>query len=100
MQEACQFALDRRMGDWFLLEEHTIIRVYDFSHEPYILPTLLTPRVFPLEFTRQKLIVENEHFISFKKAYEIKFPCLVGPFIIKNKRCIPCNLNYATGDEF
>ena len=78
MQEALQFAPDRKIGDWFLLEQHTIIGVYCFSHEPYILPAFLTPRVFPLEFTRQKLIVENEHFISFKKAYEIKFPWLVG----------------------
>ena len=38
-----------------------------------------------MEFIRQKLIVENEHFISFKKATEIKFPWVVGPFIIKIK---------------
>ena len=28
MKEDLQFAPDRKMGDWFLLEEHTIIRVY------------------------------------------------------------------------
>ena len=27
MQEALQFSPDRKIGDWFLLEEHTIIRV-------------------------------------------------------------------------
>ena len=85
MQRALQFALDRKIWDWFLLEEHTIIRVYDFTHEPYILPPFLTPRFFALEFIRQKLIVENEHFISFKKASEIKFPWVVGPFIIEIK---------------
>ena len=28
--------------------------------------------------------MENEHFLSFKKSYEIKFPWDVGPFTIKN----------------
>ena len=57
MQEILQFALDRRMGDWFLLKEHIITRVYGFFHEPYILLAFLTPRIFSLEFIRQKLIV-------------------------------------------
>ena len=42
-----------------------------------------------MDLVRQKLIVENEHFISFKKAFEIKFPWVVGPFIIKNKAALP-----------
>ena len=75
--------------DWFLLEEHTINRVYGFPHEPYILSAFITHRVFPLELIRQKLIVENEHFISFRKASEIKVPWVVGPFIIKNKVALP-----------
>ena len=89
MEEALQFAPNRKTGEWFLLEEHTIIRVYGFSHEPYILPTFLTPRVFSLEFIRHNLIVENENFVSFKKASKVKFPWVVGPFIIKNKVALP-----------
>ena len=34
MKEALQFTPAGKMGDWFLLEEHTIIRVYGFTHEP------------------------------------------------------------------
>ena len=49
----------------------------------------ITPRVFSLDLVRQKLIVENEHFISFKKSLEIKFPWVIGPFIIKNKVALP-----------
>ena len=60
-----------------------------FPHLPYILPTFLTPRVFSLEFIRHNLIVENEHFISFKKEFEITLPQVVGPFIIKNKYALP-----------
>ena len=63
--------------------------MYGFPYEPYILPALLNPRVFDLEFIRQNLIVENEHFISFNKSFEIKFPWENGPFIIKNKVALP-----------
>ena len=38
---------------------------------------------------RQKLIVENEHFINFKKSFENKFAWVVGPFIIKSKVAFP-----------
>ena len=72
-----------------MLEEHTIIRVYVFSHEPYILPTFSTPRIFSLELVRQKIIVENEHVIRFRKASELKFPWVIGPFIIKRKVALP-----------
>ena len=69
-----QFAPDREIGDWFLLEEHTIIRVYGFTHDLYIFLAFLTLRIFAMEFIRHKLIMENGNFISFKKYYEIKFP--------------------------
>ena len=42
-----------------------------------------------MELTRKKLIVENEHFLNFKKSSKIKFPWDVGPFIIKNKYALP-----------
>ena len=89
MEEMLQFIPDRILGDWFLLKEHTIIIFYGFFHEPYIFPAFLTPRIFALELIRKKLIVENEHFLNFRKAYEIKFPLKVGPSIIKNKVSLP-----------
>ena len=89
MDEVLQFSPDRSVVDWFLLKEHTIIRVYGFSHEPYIFPIFLTPRIFALEFITHKLIVENEHFLSFRKNYEIKFPLKVDPFLTKNKVDLP-----------
>ena len=89
MKEFLQFSPEKRVGDWFLLEEGTVIRVYGFTHEPYILPAFLTPNIFALELIKQKLIVENEHFINFKKALEIDFPWVVGPSIIKRKDTLP-----------
>ena len=73
MKESLHFSAYRNIGDWFLLEEHTIIRVYGFSHELYILPTFLTPRIFSLELVRQKLIVENEIFIRFRIYFILRY---------------------------
>ena len=84
-----QFSPERRIGDLFLMEEGIVIGFYVFFHQPYILHAFLTPRIFSLELIRKKLIVENEHFINFKKSYENKFAWVVGPFIIKIKVSFP-----------
>ena len=59
--------------------------MYGFIGEPYKLPVFLTPRLFALEFMRQRLCTEEEHFGAFKKSSNVKFPLKVGPFIFKNK---------------
>ena len=89
MKQMLQFSLERRIGDWFLMEEGTIIRVYGFVHQPYILLAFSTTRIFSLELIRKKFIVQNDQFINFKKSSEIKFPCVVFPFIIKSKVTFP-----------
>ena len=62
-----------------------MIRVYGFVHDPYVFPSFLTPRIFALEMIREKRIVEHEHFINFRNTLEIKFPWVVGTFVIKRK---------------
>ena len=84
-----QFPTNKRIGDWFLLKEHNIIKFYGFVHEPYIFPIFLTPSIFSLELIKHKLIVENEQFLSFRKTSEIQFRLKLGPFIIKNKANLP-----------
>ena len=54
-----------------------------------MLPTFLTPRVFSMDFIRQKLFVEIEHFLKYKKSNDLKYPWGVGPFTIKNKGAFP-----------
>ena len=53
-----------------------------------------------MELIRHKLIVENEHFINFRKSLEIKFPWVVGPFIIKNKDALPVVESLLKGMDF
>ena len=83
MQEMLQFSPEKRIGDWFLLEKGTMIRLYGFVYQPYILPAFLNPSVLAPDLTRHNIIVENEQFLSFKKSSTIKFQWVVGPFIIK-----------------
>ena len=80
-----QSSPEDRVGDWFLHKDSTVLRIYGFTGEPYKLPAFLTPRVFALEFMRQRLHSEEEHFGAFKKSSNIKFPLKVGSFIFKNK---------------
>ena len=78
-----------RVGDWFLSEYNTVISVYRFTHQPYVLPAFLTLSMFSLELIRKRLTAKNEKFISFRKHAYIKFPWVVGPFTVKIKLALP-----------
>ena len=58
MREILQLSHSKMIGDWFLAELGTIIRLYGFVHQPYILPAFLTARVFSLELIKKILTVE------------------------------------------
>ena len=42
MREMMHLSPNKRIGYWFLTEFETIIRLYGFVHQPYILPVFLT----------------------------------------------------------
>ena len=50
----CMQNANEPVGDWFLYKEHTMLRIYGFTEEPYKLLAFLTKRIFVLEFLRQK----------------------------------------------
>ena len=85
MKVMMQLSPEDMIGDWFLYKDFIVLRVYGFIEEPYRLPVFITPRIFALEFMRQILYAEEEHFGAFKKSSNIKFPLKFGPFIFKNK---------------
>ena len=95
-----QSSPEDRVGDWFLHKDSTVLRVYGFTGKPYKLPAFLTPRIFALEFTRQRLQSEEEHFGDFKKSSNIKFPLKVGSFIFKNKGALVFIEKLLVGMEF
>jgi len=63
--------------------------VYGYQEGPHVLPVFLTPRIFSLDFIRQRIISEDENFLKAHKASNLKFPFIVGPFVVKNKSCLP-----------
>ena len=85
LRNILHLSTEKMIGYWFLFEQGTMIILYDFVHPPYFFLAFSTPRFFSMEFIRQKLIVETEHFLNFKKSTEIKYPWDVIPFITKNK---------------
>ena len=84
MKSLMQSSPEDRIGDWLLQKDSTVLRIYGFTGHPYKLPSFLTPSIFALEFMRQRLQSEEEHFGAFKKSSNIKFPLKVGTFIFKS----------------
>jgi hypothetical protein len=79
---------ENRVGDWVLFMHSTVIWVYGFHESPYLLPIFLTPRIFSLEFIRQRIISETDHFLNLHKSSNLKFPFIIGPFIVKSRSCL------------
>jgi hypothetical protein len=76
------------VGDWVLFMHSTIIWVYGCHESPYLLPIFLTPIIFSLEFIRQRIIPETNHFLKLRKASNLNFPFIIGPFIVKTRSCL------------
>jgi hypothetical protein len=56
-----------KMGDWYLYQDHTEIKVYGCELAPYKLPKYFPMRIFSLEYIRQMINLYNIHFVSLKK---------------------------------
>jgi hypothetical protein len=89
MKSSLQPNPENRVGDWVLFMHSTVIWVYGYQEGPYLLPVFLTPRVFSLEFIRQRIISETKHFLKMHKASNLKFPFIIGPFVVKTRSCLP-----------
>jgi len=72
------------VGDWFCFQDYTLIRIYGFEGEPFILPKFITRRFFSLGFLRQRLIAENDNFVKHKKDSSLKFVFTLEPFVVKS----------------
>ena len=68
MREMLQLSPSNMIGDWFLIEFETVIRLYGFVHQPYVLPSFMTVTIFSVELIRQSLTLEEEHIMSFRKS--------------------------------
>ena len=75
-------------GDWFLYAEYIEIRLCGFTGYPFLLPSFLTDTTFSLEFARQRIHIEIEHFMNIKKGCNINFHYTIGPFVVKTSQTV------------
>jgi hypothetical protein len=70
-----------KMGDWYLYQDHTEIRVYGCELAPYKLPKYLPVRIFCLEYIRQMINSNDIHFVSLKRKKQLRIKGKIGSFI-------------------
>ena len=80
-----QLSKKSKIGDWYLYEDHTVIRVYGCELCPFRLPKYVPMRIFSLEYYRQLIQSDLTHFHSSKKKAHLKFKHQLGPFIMNKK---------------
>lgn len=85
MKKILQLSEKCKMGDWFLYEKHTELRIFGSNLQPYKLPKYLTIRVFALEYLRQVLNSDAINFMASKKKTQFKLKNQIGPFIVNNR---------------
>ena len=61
-----------KIGDWYLYQDHTEIRVYGCELAPYKLPKYLPMRIFALEYIIQMINSDDIHFVSLKKKQQLR----------------------------
>jgi len=62
-----QLSKQHKVGDWYLCQNHTEIRIYSCELAPYKLPKYLPMRLFSLEYYRQIINSNEVHFVKAKK---------------------------------
>ena len=60
-------AKNSKVGDWYLYQNHTEIRIYGYELAPYKFPKYLPMRIFSLEYFRQIISSDEIHFIDYRK---------------------------------
>jgi hypothetical protein len=74
-----------KMGDWYLYQNHTEIRVYGCELAPYKLPKYFPVRIFSLEYIRQMINSDDIHFVSLKKKQQLRIKGQIGSFICNSR---------------
>ena len=72
MQKILQLSKNYKLGDWYLYQDHTVIRVYGCELDPYRMPRYVLMRLFALEYFRQFGNADLVHFHSENKKVQLK----------------------------
>lgn len=85
MQKILQLSKSYKIGEWYLYQNHTVIRIYGCELYPYRLPRSVPMRLFALEYYRKLINSDQTHFHSAKKKAHLKFKGQLGPFVMNKK---------------
>ena len=85
MKRILQLSEQNKMGDWFLYEKHTKIRIFGSNLLPYKLLKYMNIRIFAFGYLRQILNSKSINFLAERKKTQFKLKNQVGPFIINNR---------------
>lgn len=85
LRTSLQLSPDTKKRDCYLFENHTILRICGFENDPYLLLSFFTPRIYALEFIKQRFAADYENFAKHKKSITFKLPYEIGPFIARRR---------------
>jgi hypothetical protein len=72
VQRILHLSDNTKIGDSYLYQYYTEIRVYGCELAPYKLPKYLLVRIFVLEYIRQIINSDDIHFVSLKKKQQLR----------------------------
>jgi len=74
-----------RIGDWYLYQNYTNLRIYGCELAPYKLPNLLPMGIFALEYIGKMINADEVHFVAAKKQSQFRMKSQIGPFICNSR---------------
>jgi hypothetical protein len=80
-----QLRLDIRVGDWYVFEHYTEIRIYACQLDPFRLSVFMNPMIFSLEYIRKRLNSDEIHFVPNMYKVDLKLKKEVGSFIVNTR---------------
>ena len=89
IKRVLQLAKNNKVGDWYLYQNHTEIRIYGCQLAPYKLPKYLSMRIFSLEYFRQIINSDEVHFLSSMKKTQFKIKNQLDSLICNNIEASP-----------
>ena len=72
MNKILQLSKQYKVGDWYLYNNHTEIRIYGCELCPFKLPKYVLMRIFALEYFRQMINSDLFHSYNAKKKAQLR----------------------------
>jgi len=85
IRRVLQLSKQYKVGDWYLYQNHTEIRIYGCKLAPYKLPRYLPMRLFSLDYYRKIINFDEVHFVKAKKKEQLQIKDQLGHFVCNNR---------------